>query len=115
MDLDAPKITDWLSVLIMLLLVVLNFLVWRVNKRLTWLTGALESHSTWILRIEAMRGVNGKPLKVIWWDPNREKPPFKGAHGIEAQPDDLYLYLPPQYRSCPRGLWARTKEWFTRP
>ena len=107
-----PSITDWLNVLIAFLLLFLSALVWRLNRRVTWLTGALESHSTLMLRLEAKRGVEGKPIKVVWWDPNREKPPFKGAHGVEAELEQIYLYLPPEHRECNRGLWRRVWAWF---
>jgi hypothetical protein len=83
----GPTITDWLNVIIAFLLL---FLLWRLNRRVTWLTGALESHSTLMLRIEAKRGIDGKPIKAIWWDPNREKPPFKGTHGVEADLEQIY-------------------------
>lgn len=107
-----PSITDWLNVLIAFLLLFLSILVWRLNRRVTWLTGALESHSTLMLRLEAKRGVEGKPIKVVWWDPNREKPPFKGAHGVEAELEQIYLYLPPEHRECDRGFWRKVWAWF---
>lgn len=107
-----PNITDWLNVLIAFLLLFLSILVWRLNRRVTWLTGALESHSTLMLRLEAKRGVDGKPIKVVWWDPNREKLPFKGAHGVEAELEQIYLYLPPEHRECNRGFWRRVWAWF---
>lgn len=102
-----PSITDWLNVIIAFLLLFLSVLVWRLNRRVAWLTGALESHSTLMLRIEARRGIEGRPIRVIWWDPNREKPPFNGAHGVEADLEQIYLYLPPEHRECKGGIFRR--------
>lgn len=107
-----PSITDWLNVIIAFLLLFLSILVWRLNRRVTWLTGALESHSALMLRIEAKRGIEGKPIKVVWWDPNREKRPFKGAHGVEADLEKIYLYLPPEHRECKGGFMRRIWGWF---
>lgn len=107
-----PSITDWLNGLVAFLLLFLNILVWRLSRRATWLTGALESHSTFMLRLEAKRGVDGKPIRVVWWDPNREKPLFTGAHGVEADLEQVYLYLPPEHRECNRGFWHRVWAWF---
>lgn len=107
MESNAPKVVAWLDVLIAFLLVVLTFLIWRLNKRVSWLTGAMESHSTLMLRLEAKRGIDGKPVRVVWWDPNREKVPFSGAHNVEADLETIYLYLPPEHRECSKGWWSR--------
>lgn len=108
---DAPSFTEWLMVAITFLLLIISFLAWRISRRVAWLTGAMESHSTLMLRIEAKRGVNGEPLKVKWWDPNREEIPFKGAHDKEADLECIYLYLPPKYRLCKHGILRKFKQW----
>lgn len=68
-------LTNWLLVLLTLLLVFLTFLVWKVYERIAWLTGSMETHSDLMLRIEALRGINDKPIELIWWDPTIAEPP----------------------------------------
>ena len=92
-----------------------TYLVWRVYCRIAWLTGAMESHSTQFLRLEAAKSVNpdGTPCQVIWWDPDVGAPPTHPAHGEVAEVKRIYLYLPPHLRrdanTLPRRLW----RWFS--
>ena len=58
---------DWTAItnaITAVILVVITWLIYQTNLRLTHFTGALESHSTTMLRIEAARGIDGKPVEV---------------------------------------------------
>jgi hypothetical protein len=87
-----------------------TYLVWLVYSRIAWLTGAMESHSTLLVRIEAARGIDDKPIEVVWWDPTIEPFPFKGAHGQVATLDRIYAGMPVKYRQIQRGIWRRLQE-----
>ena len=107
MTLLCIPLTDWLMVIISGLLLIISYFAWRISSRVAWLTGAMETHSTMMLRIEAKRGINGQPIKIIWWDPSREAFPFPGEHGTEAELNEIYLGIPPRYR-------LRNQSWFSR-
>ena len=115
MEGNDANLAEWLMVAITALLVFLGILAWRINKHVMWLTGALESHSTLMLRLEAKRGVKDTPIKVIWWDPNREEAPFDGAHGKEADLDNIHLFFPPKYRTSKGGFWGCVTQWLSTP
>lgn len=70
-------------------------LVWQINKRMTWLTGAIESHSTMMLRIEAEKA--GK--EIIWWDPSVQDFPRDGEHEKPCKLDKIYLGIDPKLRT----------------
>ena len=86
---------------------VFTYLVWRVYARIEWLTGAMETHSNLILRLEAKRGIDGTPIKVLWWDPTIEEPPVKRVHGEEVDLSTIYLYVPLRER-------RHRRRWLTR-
>ena len=69
---------------------VLSYLVWRSNKRIEWLTGALESHSDIQLAIAAKEA----GMEVIWWDPTLEKVPTVRKHGEPRDLSRVYTFLP---------------------
>lgn len=69
-----------------------------MNQRQNWFTGSMESHSALMLRIEAARGVNGKSIETLWWDPTIEKAPIKREHGKPAQLGPIYLFVPEDER-----------------
>ena len=77
---------------------VFTFLVWKVYELIAWLTGAMETHSDLMLRIEALRGINDMPIKLVWWDPTIEKIPTKKEHGQEIDLSTIYMYLPLEMR-----------------
>jgi len=87
-----------------------TYLVWLVYHRIAWLTGAMESHSALMVRIEAGRAPHGKPIEVIWWDPTIEPFPFSGAHGQVATLERIYVGIPPQYRRHKHGLFRRIAD-----
>ena len=78
-------------------------MAWRLQKKLNWLTGALESHSTLQLRLLAER--EKKP--VVWWDPTfqggcKKKWPEQPKHLDNALVETVYVGLPPHLRTRPR-------------
>jgi hypothetical protein len=82
---QSPVITDWIVAFLTLVIAVLTYLVWKVYERIARLTGAMESHSDIMLRIEAMRGApEGKPIELVWWDPSIEEPPVVHVSASEA-------------------------------
>lgn len=92
---------DW-NVAATVLLVIITWLIYKANQRLTWFTGALESHSMLMLRIEAARGIEGKPpLKVIWWDPSLGAPPVEREHEQPVKLETIYCYMPESLRRFP--------------
>jgi len=108
-----------MATLIMILLTAIiaafTFLVWKVYERIASLTGAMESHSDLMLRIEAKRGINGAPIRLVWWDPTLESPPVKREHGQEIDLDTIYCYLPPSERRLQEPWQTKVKELFKLP
>ena len=98
----------WL-VILTALIALLAYLTLRVYRRIAWLTGAMESHSTLMLRFEALRAVNskGEPLKVIWWDPDIPPPGPPPQHGQDASINEIRVYLPPHLRRGRKAWWAK--------
>jgi len=107
--------TNVLMVFLTALIALFTFLVWKVYERIAWLTGAMETHSDLMLRIEAKRGINGSPIKLIWWDPTIEKPPGKREHRQEVDLDTIYCYLPPGERQVQRSWRAKLRDLFKLP
>jgi hypothetical protein len=69
----------------------------------------MESHSDIMLRIDAKRGINGQPIRLIWWDPIAPVP-VKREHGQEIDLSTIYVYLPPSVRKNRPTWWERLKE-----
>ncbi|MBN1625816.1 MAG: hypothetical protein JW944_04765 [Deltaproteobacteria bacterium] len=103
---------NWFMVVLTLVIAILSYLIWKVYYQIEWLTGAMESHSEIMLRIEAKRGINGLPLKLIAWDPTIEPPPVKREHGQEIDFDTIYVYLPLSQRKNKPSWGKRIKELF---
>lgn len=104
--------TDWIIIVLTLVIAFFTYLVWKVYERIAWLTGAMESHSDIMLRIEAKRGVNGQPIKLVAWDPTIEAPPVKREHGEEINLNTIYVYLPLNQRKNKPTWWKRVSELF---
>lgn len=101
--------TDCIMIVLTAVIAFFAFLVWRVYARIEWFTGSMESHSETMLRIEAKRGMNDKPIKLVWWDPTIEPPPIKREHGQEVDMEIIYVFLPPGQRKNKPTWWARAK------
>ena len=108
-------ITESLLVFLTLAIVVLTYLIWKVYERIAWLTGALESHSDLMLRIEAIRGIEGKPIELVWWDPSIENIPTVKEHGKPVEMNRIYIYLPPKLRRNKPSAWKRLRDLFRLP
>lgn len=107
------NLTDVLMVIISALLFVLSVFAWQVNRRIAWLTGAMESHSEMMLRIEAAN----KEIPVKWWDPTRDGRcksnwPTKPEHDTDATVKKLYIGLPPHLRRNSDSCWCGLKHFF---
>ena len=101
-------------IILTLVIAFFTFLVWKVYERMAWLTGAMESHTDLMLRIEAKRGIkDGREIKLIWWDPTIERPPIKREHGQEMELDTIYVYLPPNERKVKATWQSRVKNLFS--
>ena len=77
----------------------------EVQERANWLSGALESHSSVMLRLRAEE--LGK--KLIWWDPTHDgpvskPPPSSQAHGAPAEVTTVYPYVDPKLRRFPETV-----------
>lgn len=100
---------NWIIAVLTAALVVLAFLTWRVYMKMAWLSGALQTHSLVMLRMQAKE----KGFKAVWWDPDLEKPPVTRTHGAQDELETIYLYLPPHQRAgwTNAGKWGRVWRW----
>ena len=103
-------LTDWILVFLTLIIAIFTFLVWKVYERIACLTGAMESHSDLMLRISAARGINSKPIDLIWWDPTIADVPVKQEHEKPVELNKIYVYLPPHLRRNKPSLCARVRN-----
>ena len=104
--------TNWIMIFLTLVIAFFTFLVWKVYERMAWLTGSMETHSDLMLRIEARRGIDNTPIKLVWWDPTIEPPRIKREHGSEVDLSVIHIYLPlGERKNRPTG-WVRAKELF---
>ena len=108
-------ITDWLTALLTCVIAILTYLVWKVYERIAWLTGAMESHSDIMLKIEALRGINGKQIELIWWDPTIEDVPTVKEHGKLVELDKIYFKLPLNLRRNKPSTCERLRDLFRLP
>ena len=105
----------WVTVLLTLVITFLTFLVWKTYERISWFTGSMETHSDLMLRIEARRGINGEPIKLLWWDPTTEDTPAEKKHGQEIDLNTIYIYLPPNMRRHKPTRKQKMKAFFSLP
>lgn len=75
-----------------------------LQERSNWLMGAMESHSTMMMRLEAKK----QGIPVIWWDPTDNEtgeqywPVYDAAkHGEEAIIEKIYTGIPLRLRKSP--------------
>ena len=105
----------FIMILLTAFIALFTFLVWKVYERIASLTGAMESHTELMLRIEARRGIAGEPVKVIWWDPTLESPPIERKHGQEANLDTIYCFVPLSERRVIETWQTKLRELFKLP
>jgi hypothetical protein len=77
----------------------LAWATWRSSKRIEWFTGAMESHSTMDIRLQAKRD----GIRVEAYDPALTNPRRVPHPGEEWSLDVIYLALPPGLRADHRG------------
>jgi hypothetical protein len=106
---------EYINTFLTLVLVLITFLVWKTYYRIEWLTGAMESHSNLMLRIEARRGIKGEPIELLWWDPTIEPVPTEKRHGQEIDLSTIYIYLPPELRWIKETPRQKLKKLFSLP
>ena len=82
------------SILALIVTIIIALIADKVNKKIAWYTGALETHSTLNLRMEAEK--NKK--EIIWWDPDYRDVPQTQQHGEDAKVDAIRIYLPQNLR-----------------
>jgi hypothetical protein len=102
-------VANWIMAVLTLVIAFFTFLVWKVYERIAWLTGAIESHSDIMLRIEAKRGISSQPIKLIAWDPTIEAPPINRQHGDEIDITTIYVNLPLSQRKNKPTWWKRVR------
>ena len=69
-------------------------LVWIVYKKISDITGAQETHSEMMLKIEAKRC----RIPAVWWDPTIAAPPVGWKHDKEINLEKVYIYIPKELR-----------------
>jgi len=74
------------------IIAVFTALVWKINKRMEWLSSAAESHSALILRMEAEK----RGIEMEWWDPSIEDFPREGRHQEPCKINKIYLGIHPK-------------------
>jgi hypothetical protein len=95
---------DFFLVLLTAIIAFFTYLVWVLYDRIAWLTGAMESHSAILLRLEAARGVNTEAVEVVWWDPTIERMPSTAVHGEPAKLERIYMAIPMRMRKHRKSL-----------
>ena len=89
----------FIATLATLAVAVLTALVWKINKQMAWLAGAMESHSAMMLRMEAEQ----RGIELEWWDPSIEAFPREGGHGEPCRIGKIYIGIPPRWRKKQTG------------
>ena len=103
--------TNWINVVLTFFVIIITYLVLKVYLKIAWFTGSMESHSEVMLRIEAKRGINHQPIKLMWWDPTIAPPPVKREHGQEeVDLSTVYMYLPLDQRRNNPTWWMKMKD-----
>ena len=105
----------WVTAILTLVIAIFTFQVWKVYERIAWFTGSMETHSDLMLRIAARRGINGEPIKLLWWDPTIQDTPVEKKHGQEIDLSTIYIYLPPKMRRDKPTRKQKLKAFFSLP
>jgi len=101
-------ITDWIIAGLTFVIALFTCLVWRTYSRIAWLTGSMETHSDLMLRLQALKGgADGKPIDLVWWDPNIADPPGVREHDKPVDMNRIHIFLPPKLRRKKPPLWKR--------
>lgn len=94
-------ITVWISILVFKL----NKAVMRLNERLVWFTGAMESHSAKTLELKIAehnkQAAAHERIDMLWWDPTEKEWPIDPKHGEKVKTKKVYFGIPPEKRKKP--------------
>lgn len=100
------------------IIAVFTALVWKLCKRIEWLTGAMETHADSILKIQAH--IHDIPVEL--WDPSIEDFPRKQGHKEPYTLEKIYIGIHPELRKNPppslsyqlglfvRDFWEKPRE-----
>jgi hypothetical protein len=83
------------------------FASWRVSRQLSWFTGAMETHSDLLMKMEARR----QKIPMIWWDPTIEPFPSTAEHGKPVRLRKIWSGMPPRRRRY-KGWKGRLMKWW---
>lgn len=95
---SVAEVLTGVVALLTVFIVVLTYLILVSYLKIEWFTGSMETYSQVMLRIEAAKGINGQPVKLLWWDPTIAELPVKRVHGQEIDTSTVYIFLPPNKR-----------------
>lgn len=110
----------FIATLAIVVIAVFTALVWKINKRMEWLTAAMESHAQKMLEIKA----HDNNIPVELWDPSIEPFPPAAGHREPCMLDKIYIGIPPEMRKNPppsfsyqlglfvRDFWEKPREWW---
>lgn len=106
--LAQPEITNTITAISSVVIAVFTFLVWKVYRRLTWFTGAMERHSDQQRRMVAKQ----QKIPIVLWDKTIHDWPEDGDHGQRDQVKYIAVGVAPgrrRYRGWRRALkvWDR--------
>ena len=79
----------------------LNRRMVKLNDRMVWFTGSMESYSRLMLRLEAKR----QGVRLIWWDPSEKGWPKTGPDGADATPEVIRIGMHPTDRDVIPPAW----------
>ena len=86
-----------------IVMAVFTALVWKINRRMEWLTGAMESHSETMMKLTAQE--KGIPMEL--WDPSEEPLPRRYGHKEPYTLDKIYIGVHPALRKSQPSLCYR--------
>ena len=90
---------EYIIIMFLLIIIVFMYYICKIFNRLNFFVGAMESHSDLMLKIEAKRGINSKPINVVWFDPTvKHNLNNSKLDGKEVELDTIYAYLPLELR-----------------
>lgn len=100
----------FLIVIFLFLITIGMFFLFLVLEKICWVLGAIETHSSLFLKIEALRGVDGNPLELLWGDPTIRKSNIKHEHGEKIDLKSIYFSIPQKDRKIKRTLLNKIKD-----
>lgn len=62
-----------------------------------------------------LRGIDKKPIELIWWDPTIEDPPIQIEHRKPVELNRIHIFIPPKLRRKEKGTMERLRTLFSLP